>query len=426
MTLPRVSNAKQANPARAPGGDSILCERLDLQDALGQRMGIGTICLMKIVCASSVLFGQEAFSTLGEVSVIPDREIGPEHLQDAQVLVTRSKTEIGEELLKNTAVRFAGTATAGTDHMDIPYLERAGVAWCAAPGCNADSVAEYFTAALLRFSHRHGLELPGLTLGVIGVGEVGSRVAKKARILGMRVLLNDPPKQAREGRGDFVSLSALLPECDILTLHVPLIDGGRYATRQLANYLFFELLKPGALFVNASRGEVQDEDALSACLESGRVRQAILDVWENEPCFSGVLMDRVDLGTPHIAGYSYEGRLKGTLMVLEQACRFFGRECRWTGEELLPKPPPIELDVAGLSQAEALHHLVTTAYEIERDDRNLRAGSAADDPTRAALFAQLRAKYPVRHEFPRFQVRLIHAAPSFKEQVRELGFQIQA
>lgn len=379
---------------------------------------------MKIVCASSVLFGKEAFSTLGEVAVVPDKEISRDHLRDVQVLVTRSKTDFNEKLLKDTAVQFAGTATAGTDHMDIAYLEQAGITWCAAPGCNADSVAEYITAALLRLSVRRGIDLAGLTLGVIGVGQVGSRVVKKAQILGMRVLQNDPPRQINEGLGDFVSLSKLLPQSDIVTLHVPLIDGGMYATRQLANYLFFELLKSGTVFINAARGEVQDEEALLDSLEKGRVRHALLDVWENEPGYSGATMDKTDLGTPHIAGYSYEGRLKGTLMVLQEACRFFGRECTWTGEELLPKPEPLVLDAAGLSQTDALHKLVTAAYDIDRDDRDLRSGSAGDDPTRSALFAKLRAKYPVRHEFPRFQVRLQHATPNLTALVRELGFQI--
>lgn len=379
---------------------------------------------MKIVCASSVLFGKEAFSTLGEVAVVPDREIGPEHLRDAQVLVTRSKTDIGEDLLQGTAVQFAGTATAGTDHMDTAYLDRAGIAWCAAPGCNADSVAEYVSVALLRLSLRHRLDLSGMTLGVIGVGEVGSRVVKKAGILGLRVLQNDPPKQAAEGRDDFVSLSKLLPQSDIVTLHVPLTDSGTYATRRLANYLFFEQLKPGAFYINSSRGEVQDEDALLFGLEQGSVRQAVLDVWENEPCFSGATMEKVDLGTPHIAGYSYEGRFKGTLMVLEQACRFFGEEMRWNWEDLLPRPEPVELDAAGLSREEALYKLVTTAYDVERDDRELRSAGAWDEPARGSHFAKLRAKYPVRHEFPRHRVRLLHATPGMAEQARELGFQI--
>lgn len=379
---------------------------------------------MKIVCASSVLFGKEAFSTLGEVAVVPDREISREHLQDAQVLVTRSKTEIGESLLAGSSVQFVGTATAGTDHMATAYLEQAGIAWCAAPGCNADSVAEYLTAALLRLSRRRNQPLQGLTLGVIGIGQVGSRVVRKAQILGLRVLQNDPPRQAREGESGFTPLSRLLPQSDLVTLHVPLLDTGTYATRGLANYLFFELLKPGAVFINSSRGEVQDEDALIAALDQGTVSQALLDVWENEPVYSPATMKRADLGTPHIAGYSYEGRLKGTLMVLQQACRFFRQDCRWDPEDLLPKPAPLQLDAAGLSREEALGRLVTLAYDIERDGHDLRAGRNGDDQARATLFNRLRAKYPVRHEFSRFQVRLHHADPGLLDTVRDLGFQV--
>ncbi|MFA7368391.1 MAG: NAD(P)-dependent oxidoreductase, partial [Kiritimatiellales bacterium] len=193
----------------------------------------------------TVLLGREAFETLGEVVVVPDRQIVQEQLKDADVLITRSQSKVTPELLEGSSVRFVGTATAGFEHIDFQGLEKAGVGWCAAPGCNADSVADYMTAALLVLHTKHGVELAGKTIGIIGVGQVGSRVAVRAEALGLRVLLNDPPRAAREGSAGFQSLETLLAESDIVTLHVPLVAEQPWPTLKMADCRFFEQMKRG-------------------------------------------------------------------------------------------------------------------------------------------------------------------------------------
>ena len=257
---------------------------------------------MKIICAESVLFGREAFSSLGEVLVRPDREIGPADVRDADALVVRSKTRVNRDLLAGSSVSFVGTATAGYDHFDTDWLSAEGIAWSAAAGCNANSVAEYVTAALLCLAQRHAFRLEGLTLGVIGVGQVGRRVVRKAAALGLRVLQNDPPRRIAEGAPELIALEEVLAGADILTMHVPLTDSGPFATRRMADARLMERLKPGAIFINASRGEVVDEEDLRMALESGQIAHAVLDVWDDEPRWNAGLMALCDLGTPHIAG----------------------------------------------------------------------------------------------------------------------------
>ena len=223
---------------------------------------------MKIVCASSVLHGEEAFSTLGRTVILPDQEISRSDVMDADALVIRSKTRVTRDLLEGTRVSFVGTATAGVDHMDLEWLEYHDIAWHAAAGCNANSVAEYITAALLCLVQRKRLLLKDLTLGVVGVGHVGSAVAEKARALGMNVLLNDPPRALAENHPpELLPLDRVLDEADVVTLHVPLTDTGPYATRRMGDCRLFERLQPGCIFLNASRGEVVDSDALMVALE---------------------------------------------------------------------------------------------------------------------------------------------------------------
>ncbi len=265
---------------------------------------------LRIVCAESVLFGREAFETLGDTVVLPDRKIGPADVREADALVVRSKTPVNRALLEGSRVSFVGTATAGFDHMDTVWLESQGVAWMAAAGCNANSVAEYITAALLCLATRYGWNLRRMTLGVVGVGQVGRRVVRKAEALGMRVLRNDPPRKLADQAPELIELDEVLAESDVVTLHVPLTEEGPFATRRMADARFFARMKPGASFFNASRGEVVDESDLLLALESGHVGHAVLDVWAHEPYWNADLARRADIITPHIAGYSYESFFK--------------------------------------------------------------------------------------------------------------------
>jgi len=380
---------------------------------------------VKIVCAQSVLRGREAFRTLGDVTVIPDSEISALDLKNAEALITRSKTVIDATLTANTALRFAGTATAGFDHIDAIALDTAGIAWTAAPGCNAVSVAEYLIAALLELGERNNFSLEGKSLGIVGVGAVGSRVAVRAKALGMRVMLNDPPRAILESSDEFMELDDLLPNADIITLHTPLTDESGFATRKMVDEIFFSKLKPGCIFVNASRGEVVDEAALLNAMDARIVTQTVLDVWEDEPFCNSELLRRVDIATPHIAGYSFDGKLRGTAMVHESFCKFMKLPTSWNSAPFLPPSPAPEQTVLPNSGSyeDVLRTLIRRIYKIAEDDRALRRQEIMPNlKEHAKLFQSLRKNYPVRREFSGTTVHLEKPDPLLTPKIAALGF----
>ena len=383
---------------------------------------------MKIVCASSVLHAREAFSGLGEVQLLPDRDIRREHLRDADALIVRSKTLVGPGLLEGTSVGFVATATAGADHFDVPWLNHAGIAWSAAPGCNANSVAEYVAAALVLLARKRAALLPGRTLGVVGVGQVGARVAQKAALLGLRVLRNDPPLALRTGSRDFLPLDAVLAAADVLTLHVPLVADGPFPTRHLADCRLFGKLKPGAWFVNSSRGEVTDSDSLQCALEHHLLSACALDVWEKEPELPEALKRAVDFLTPHVAGYSLEGLLNGTLQCHRELCHFLEIEPTWTPDpRQLPPAPFIEIDAARRPDEDVLAELFAAACPIPEDDRAWRAEMTTDDSAELRRrFDRFRKNYQSRREFAAIRVHLTHASPALLETAAAFGFQVCA
>jgi erythronate-4-phosphate dehydrogenase len=279
-------------------------------------------------------------------------------------------------------VKFIATATIGFDHIDAAYCKEAGIEWTNAPGCNADSVAQYIESSLRLIERHAGRLLCQMTIGVVGVGHVGSRVADVARSLGMKVLLNDPPRAEREGGDGFSTLQQLAAECDIITFHTPLVREGAHATFHLADDSFFASLKRKPYIINSSRGEVVSNDALLQALRSGTIRQAVVDVWENEPNINLDLLSAVMVGTPHIAGYSADGKVNATRMSLDALCRFFGIVPRYTIEA----PAPKESVIRAATQAEA----TLMIYNPEDDCRRLRL-----QPDR---FEELRNHYPLRRE----------------------------
>ena len=383
---------------------------------------------MRIVCAESVTLGGTIFGELGEVVIVPDAEMCPAVLEGAEALIVRSTVKVGPDLLEGTGIRFVGTATAGIDHLDIPYLEGRDIVWSGAPGSNANGVAEYVVASLLCLALRHGLVLSQLTLGIVGVGHVGSAVERMAKALGMRVLLNDPPRELAGDRPDFVSLEAVLRGADIVTLHVPLNRDGPFRTRHLAALRFFETIQPGAFLLNSCRGEVVDTDALLSAMEGGVVRGAVLDVWEPEPAFRLDALERVDIGTPHVAGYSHEGKLRGTLQLYDAACGFFGHEKTFNAQpHLVPEGgEAVKLDGRGLPEEDLLSRAVRAAYEIEEDDRRLRAAASPDEEVRMQNFRSLRKNYRERREFPATRLQTRHVDDDVLAKLVCLGFQVEA
>ncbi|MGD9782825.1 MAG: 4-phosphoerythronate dehydrogenase [Kiritimatiellia bacterium] len=384
---------------------------------------------MNLVCASSVLHAREAFSGLGDVRILPERDIRREDLLDADALIVRSKTRVNAELLEGTPVAFVATATAGADHFDVPFLNDAGIAWTASPGCNANSVAEYAVAAFLLLARRQAGGLSGRTLGIVGAGQVGSRVAKKAELLRLRVLRNDPPLALQTGSADFLPLDSVLADADILTLHVPLESSGPFPTRHLADCRLFGKLKPGAAFLNTSRGAVVDTDSLQCALDHRLLSACALDVWENEPELPPPVFDAADFLTPHVAGYSLEGLLNGTLHCYRELCHFLEVEPGWTPDpRRLPPAPAIEIDAAHRPDDEVLADLLSAACPIPADDLAWRAETraAADPADLRRRFDRFRKNYQSRREFSAIRVHLSHASPALLETVAALGFQVCA
>jgi len=383
---------------------------------------------MLIVADENMPFAEAAFRTLGDVRLMPGRAMTREAVRDAEILAVRSVTKVNRELLEGTAVRFVGTATIGTNHVDEEYVKETGIAFTSAPGCNANSVSEYIAAALLVLSGREGERLAGKSIGIVGVGNVGSRVAAKAEALGMRVVLNDPPLQRKTGDEKYRPIEEI-PGCDVVTLHVPLEKDGPDPTYHLADDDFIAAMKPGAALINSSRGAVVDNPALLTALESEQLGAAVLDVWEGEPLILPGLLKRVALGTPHIAGYSLDGKINGTTMVYEAACRFLGEEPTWkaSDEDAPVAVPELQLDVSDRAVEDILREAVLAVYPIERDDAALRKVLDLPRDAQGNFFDNLRKNYPLRREFPNTRVRFSGGKPSdpLTVALRHLGFRVR-
>lgn len=390
---------------------------------------------LKILADENIPFAAETFGALGEVKFLPGRAITRAALSDCEALLVRSVTPVNAVLLEGTPVRFVGTATIGVDHVDLGYLQARGLAFASAAGCNANSVAEYVAAALLHWAVKSKTDLQGRTLGIVGAGNVGSRVLQKAGALGLQVLVNDPPL-ARKFQNEqtpppfaFLPLDQLM-QADFISLHTPLTRTGEDATHHLFDEARLAAMKPGSVLINSARGAVVDNQALKKMLHSGRMAGAILDVWENEPHPDLELLRRTHLATPHIAGYSLDGKVQGTRLIYEALCRFLGVTPCWPpADAVLPvvKKPVIEIDEPGGSVEETLHEIVRQAYDIAADDDELRTGfqRAENEEQRGRCFEQLRRAYPVRREFGNYTVALGARTCHLAAPLQQLGFQIK-
>jgi erythronate-4-phosphate dehydrogenase len=337
---------------------------------------------MKVIVDDKIPYIRPALAQIAdEVAYLPGAQFTPAAVKDADALIIRTRTRCTRDLLEGSRVRFIATATIGFDHIDTDYLRQAGISWTNCPGCNAASVEQYIHSVFLLLKRERGLKPEATTLGVVGVGHVGSRIAAMAERMGMRVLRNDPPRAAREGADGFATLDRLAREADILTFHTPLIREGEYRTLHLADGAFFRRLEKRPLVINSSRGEVVDTQALLEAMETGQVSDAVIDTWENEPHINLSLLNKVYIGTPHIAGYSADGKANATRMALQALCRHFGIEASFTIEPpALPSTAiPWDADEADL-----------LLYDPRLDCRALRAHPEA--------FEALRGNYPLRRE----------------------------
>ncbi len=369
---------------------------------------------MKIVADDKIPFLKGVFESVNaDVIYVEGNKISRDLLRNVDALLVRTRTRCNRELLEGTTVQFVGSATIGTDHMDLDFLHQAGIHAVNAPGCNADSVAQFVASALVNFAP--GNDFSQLNFGVVGVGNVGRKVAATAEKLGCKVFKNDPPRAEREGSNDFVSLMEIAECCDIVSVHVPLLRGTAHPTFHLFDDDFFTAFR-GKLFLSAGRGEAVDTQALIKAIRNGL--GAVIDVWENEPAIDRELLRLVRCGTPHIAGYSLDGKANGTGQVVRQLANFFHIDelISFRPENLQqPQNPVIDLADCTNSQ-EALVQAINASYDLRQDGERL---SKAPD-----AFESLRGNYPLRREFPSFTLR--NVPPAATRQLSLLGFQLES
>ncbi len=353
---------------------------------------------MKVIIDDKIPYIKGALEPFAEVVYLAGSKTTPEIVKDADAIITRTRTNCNENLLAGSTVKFIASATIGYDHIDTEYCERSGITWTNAPGCNSKSVEQYIASALMALAEKHGFKLTEKTIGIVGVGNVGSKVARLCEILGMRVLLNDPPRAREEGAKGFVELDELLEKADIITLHVPLNLEGIDKTYHLVDGSFFARTAKKPIIINSCRGEVTETSALKSALKAGLISGIVIDCWENEPDIDLELLDLVDLGTPHIAGYSKDGKANGTSMSIRALSKFFDLGINnWKCKDIeLPDSTEIIIDGTGKTTQQVLAEAIFATYDIREDDKRLRAS--------VTTFEKQRGDYPIRREFPTFNV----------------------
>ena len=330
---------------------------------------------MKIVVDDKIPYIRETICQLADETVfLSGAAITADDVRDADVLVVRTRTRCNQQLLEGSKVQLVVTATIGYDHIDTQWLQEAGIRWTNCPGCNSGSVAQYVECALLLLEQQKGLSLHESTIGIVGCGHVGSKVKAVAERLGMQVLVCDPLLD----NPSFVSLDEIERRCEVITFHVPLTREGQYATWHMADEDFFHRLPRVPYIINTSRGEVVDNQALLKALQDGRVRDAIIDVWEHEPHPDAALLDKVFIGTPHIAGYSADGKTNADNMVIDAICQHFGLP-----HPGIIAPPALPSDFKYTGSPLDLYNPMIDSQKLKAD---------------ASQFEQLRNNYPLRRE----------------------------
>ena len=366
---------------------------------------------MKIVADNTIPFLKGIAEPVAEVEYLASSDFSPRSIRDADVLIVRSIDKCTRALLEGSRVRLITTATIGFDHIDTAYCAEAGITWKNAPGCNAVSVAQYVLSSLITVALRRGEPLQGKTLGIVGAGHVGQALEKLCTAYGMYVLRNDPPRAEAEGSAGFVSLRAIAEEADIISFHTPLTKGGPHPTYHLADAHFFGMARRKPWFVNASRGAVHDTPALVSALKQGKIGAAVIDCWENEPQIDHELLRLADIATPHIAGFSADGKANATRACLQNIEQFFGVRMERIGEVVPPAPacPVIDLDEAANHRVE---YAVLRSIPLEKTDRMLREMPEG--------FEKVRGSYPHPREFAAYTVK--HASAEERALLEGLGF----
>lgn len=362
---------------------------------------------MKIVIDENMPYAEALFSQLGEVEMKSGRNISADDLIGVDALMIRSVTKVNAALLaKADCLKFVGTATAGMDHVDQELLADKGITFSAAPGCNKVGVAEYVISSLLVIAQQQGFSVFDKTVGIIGAGQVGSYLAQCLQAIGIKVLLNDPPKQAQGDGREFVDLETLLEQSDVISLHTPITQTGQWPTHHLLGELELNQLRGDQILINAARGPVVDNQALKVRLQQADGFTAVLDVFEPEPNVDLELLPLLTFATPHIAGYGLEGKARGTTMIFNRFCEFLGLNNRANPDELLPTAPVPMVNLSagwteeGKKNQALLHNLTQLIYDVRHDDAVFRREITQADPAiQAQAFDAMRKDYWDRREY---------------------------
>ena len=371
---------------------------------------------MKILADAHIPYLKGYAEQFGKVEYLPGNQFDKDNIRDKDVLIVRTVTHFDEKILDGSSVKLICSATIGYDHIDTQYCDSHNIGWRTAPGCNANSVEQYVTASLLHLANKHNFDLSGKTIGIVGVGNVGSRVAAACGKLGMRVLLNDPPRQeAEEDKSIFVSLDTIMRESDIITLHTPLTKSGEHKTFHLADSDFFDSTARKPFVINSCRGGVIDNEALVEAIEDGKVAGAVIDCWENEPNINARLLELAEIATPHIAGYSADGKWTGTKMSLENINDYFKLNIDPIRLMDIPQPENSRvIDLKDIEESKQLQHAVWHTYNPVSDTEQLK--------TEPEKFYHFRSHYPLRREYYAYTV--INAAKETEKVLKALGFQV--
>jgi erythronate-4-phosphate dehydrogenase len=379
---------------------------------------------MLIVADENIPLLTEFFQGAGEIRRLPGRSIDRAAVAEADVLLVRSVTKVTRDILVGSPVKFVGTCTIGTDHLDLEYFNQAGIQWASAPGCNARGVVDYVLGSLFTLADLDGADLSRRTYGVVGAGQVGGRLIDALRGLGWDVRVCDPLREPAAGEVH-VSLDEILAECDVISLHTPLTHSGPAPTWHLLDAEHLARLRPGAWLINAARGPIVDNQALRQLLSERDDVQAVLDVWEHEPSVDLALADLCVLATPHIAGYSLDGRQRGTEQIYQAFRAWQGQAPSLRLADLLPNAWLAGLQLhADSDPAWALAMVCRAVYDPRRDDADFRRSLDDDDAVQRAAFDALRKHYPPRREIDALKVRIEGEAPLLRQQMHALGIQL--
>lgn len=373
---------------------------------------------LSIVADENIPAVEEMFANYGSIKRVDGRTLSAQDLKGVDVLLVRSVTKVNQQLLANSAVKFVGSATIGVDHIDQVYLNDYKIQFTSAPGCNADAVVEYDISCINELLSQSGELLVNKTVAIIGVGNVGSRLAKRLSAIGVKSLLLNDPVRAQTESG-FRPLEYCLRNADIIAMHTPLVTDGQWPTKHLVAREQLQWLKPDSILLNAGRGAAIKADDLLAFLSVRKDIKTVLDVWEHEPIIDTALADCIDIATPHIAGYTLEGKMRGTYMLKQAFCQWMNIEIDDALEDYLPIASVNSVEMTARGKPEQLIKLI---YDPYNDDRALRKTLKISD--QAVKFDMLRKQYPERREFYSLQIKG-SIDKAMKQQFVNYGFSVK-